>query len=221
MRLKYRCNYLLVIALSLTVIACKQTETKETPAVISSADTVQATIQSEPVEEVEAEPCLSSFLEYTSKEELVKEFGEENVESSVQWFEEGTVKKEVAILYKETNKEISFVWDSLVSTISISGNNSHWSTKCGISLGMSLKELEQKLGGEVQFYGFAWDQSGYVKLDTCIQASKTHIYMSLAEEGFSDASSQNLMGERLMSSKDVVKPEFISVGTIIMELNKE
>lgn len=84
---------------------------------------------------------LSSFQKYKNKEQLIGEFGADQVVSNEIWLEEGTVKKELSILYEGTVDEVSFVWEENGPVISISGDSSKWQTDNGVKLGMSIADL--------------------------------------------------------------------------------
>ena len=103
------------------------------------------------------------FNTQLTKSELVKIFGKENVSEKSEWFEEGTVEKKVTILFKESNNEIALNWkaDSTLANIKLTKPNSEWSVN-GLKAGMTLAEVEKVNSKDFNFYGFGWDNGGFI-----------------------------------------------------------
>jgi hypothetical protein len=119
------------------------------------------------------------LLKLTSHEYLAAVFGANNVKKDVFYFSEKEVNK-CSILFPYTNMQAIFVWKDEVNNRDISfliiggqfsaGNTlnyrtveqSKWRTLNGIYQGMSLKELHQLNGSEVNFYGWESEEGGFV-----------------------------------------------------------
>jgi len=113
---------------------------------------------------------LDSLLTFDSEAELRKVFGD-NIKRSVGYYPEGMGEYPNTLLFPGTKNEVQFVWldDSIsfsgLAYINISGQETEWQTKEGITLGTKLKELEKLNQKPFTFYGFGWDYSGMTNWD--------------------------------------------------------
>ena len=108
---------------------------------------------------------LDSLLHFSSETELKDAFGE-NVKRSVGYMPEGMGEYKNTLLFPGSSNEVEFVWrDDSVSYsglkyIRIAGQSTDWKTKEGITIGTTLKKLEELNKKPFTFYGFQWDYSG-------------------------------------------------------------
>lgn len=107
---------------------------------------------------------LEALMQHQTRQLLEGALGKENLSDTVMWFEEGTVKKEVTYVFKDTEDELRFTWEENGPTISWSNTKARWSF-AGIRCGTTLKELNALNGIPLHFYGFNWDYGGTVKLN--------------------------------------------------------
>ena len=110
---------------------------------------------------------LDSLLSFDSEEELKKIF-KNNVKRSIGYYPEGMGKYANTLLFPDSKNEVEFVWadDSLnfsgLQFIELSGNETDWKTKEGITLGTGIKELEKLNKKPFTFFGLGWDYSGSI-----------------------------------------------------------
>jgi len=104
---------------------------------------------------------MGDFLSCKNVEQLAERVGQSNLRHAVELFEEGTVEKEVTWLYKGSDDELHFVWNTEGPTISCSHPKSKWTYK-GLKCGTSLLTLTALNGGAIHFSGFGWDYGGCV-----------------------------------------------------------
>jgi hypothetical protein len=134
------------------------------------------TAEIEPAEETLEIP-YSTVEEYgriTSKEELISQFGEENLVDGESWYAEGTVRFDNSVLTNPENGQVvKYVWEDDGNTLnhvevgyyifdedySILGTQVVFS-ECGVSTGMSLEALREWNCADFDFFGFGWDYEG-------------------------------------------------------------
>ena len=110
---------------------------------------------------------LDSLLSFDSEKELQKVFGK-NAKRSVGYLPEGSGEYANTVLFPNSKNEVEFVWedDSIhfdkLAFIRISGKNTDWKTKEGITIGTGIKELESHNKRVFTFYGLGWDYSGFI-----------------------------------------------------------
>jgi len=120
------------------------------------------------------------LLQLNSHESIVAVFGQQNVKKDVFYFSEKEVNK-CSILFPNTSVQVIFIWEDEINIKNISflilgghtrdqgttiynGNEFHkWRSVQGVSLGMSLKELKELNGQDIDFYGWETEQPGHVK----------------------------------------------------------
>jgi hypothetical protein len=119
------------------------------------------------------------LLQINSHEYLTTVFGEQNVKKDLFYFSEKEFNK-CTILFPNTSVQVIFIWEDEVYNKNISflilggqlGNNNNviyngnefhkWRSSQGVFLGMSLKELQELNGRDVDFFGWETDQPGHV-----------------------------------------------------------
>lgn len=110
---------------------------------------------------------LDSLLSFNSESALKKIFGE-NVKRSTGYYPEGMGEYNNSLLYPDSKNEVEFVWedDSLnfsgLLYLELHGKNTDWKTKEGITIGTSMKELEDINKKPFTFYGLGWDYAGTI-----------------------------------------------------------
>lgn len=110
-------------------------------------------------------PCLSgAFGADASRDSLVAAFGAENVSSQLLEDEGGEY---IATSVFTGDQQLTVRWkdDAALSqpaSISVSGETSAWSGPLGLSLGMSLEDIERLNGRPFEILGFDWDYGGQI-----------------------------------------------------------
>ena len=103
----------------------------------------------------------------TSEANLIQMYGRRNVQSKNIHLGEGEFEPGTVIFPKEPNKIAGILWENSdqkqhLKSVRISGQGSVWKIGHGITLGTTLKELEQLNGRPFLLAGFGWDYSGTV-----------------------------------------------------------
>jgi hypothetical protein len=119
------------------------------------------------------------LLQLNSHESIVAVFGSQNVKKDVFYFSEKEISK-CSILFPNTSVQVIFLWEDEINIKNIAflilggqtrnqgktiynGNEFHkWRSSQGVSLGMSLKELQELNGVDIDFYGWETEQPGHV-----------------------------------------------------------
>ncbi len=110
---------------------------------------------------------LDSLLLFDSEAALKKVFGE-HVKRSVGYYPEGMGEYANTLLFPDSKNQVEFVWedDSLhynkLQYIRLSGRNTDWKTKEGITIGTQMKDLEVYNKQPFAFFGLEWDYSGAI-----------------------------------------------------------
>lgn len=134
------------------------------------------TAENAPGEEIRA-GSFSTIEDYaliTSREQLISEFGEENLVDGESWYAEGTVKLANTVLTNPENGQvIKYLWAEDGCTLNFLEANYYLfdevysilgsqvvSSECGVSTGMSIQELREWNGADFSFFGFGWDYEG-------------------------------------------------------------
>ena len=103
----------------------------------------------------------------TTREELVRAYGKANVIDRDVDIGEGETEHGTVIFPNDPKRSIEILWQdpdkkTRPTSAQVQGEVSLWKAPHGISLGTSLKQLEQFNGRPFQMAGFAWDYSGTV-----------------------------------------------------------
>jgi hypothetical protein len=104
---------------------------------------------------------------HTTREDLVRVYGKANVVDRDIDIGEGETQPGTVVFPNDPKRSIEILWRDPVkktqpSSAQIQGDASLWKARHGISLGTSLKQLEQFNGKPFQLAGFGWDYSGTV-----------------------------------------------------------
>lgn len=119
---------------------------------------------------------VEDYGQITSKEQLISEFGEENLVDGQSWYAEGTVKFDNTVLTNPENGQvIRYLWEEDGNTLSFLEANYYIfdevysikgtqviSSECGVSTGMPLQDFKEWNGADFDFFGFAWDYAGAI-----------------------------------------------------------
>ncbi len=120
---------------------------------------------------------FEDWMMIQSYDQLVKEFGAGNVTLDSTWEYEGTELKISSKVFLDTGRLVRYVWsdDSKSQFEMIETNltryddtqekvvwNVPMKTLAGVSMKMSLKELEQLNEAPITFAGFGWDNGGVI-----------------------------------------------------------
>lgn len=103
----------------------------------------------------------------TNEADLIKIYGRQNVQSKSIHIGEGEFEPGTVIFIEEPTKTAAIIWEDSnrkhhPQSFRISGQKSVWKVGPGITLGTTLKELEQLNGRPFLLAGFGWDYSGTV-----------------------------------------------------------
>ena len=213
-----RISFLLSVVLSVVIISsCGNTSKEQATDVNQTSDsTILETTDVEAQQELEEVIDFTKFEHYASianKEELSKQFGEANLTDAVLWYAEGTVQVNTSKLTNpDTKHVIVFVWDDADKTSSI---EAHYTLRdkdfmpigtqkiaCanGLTLGMTIAEINAWNDGAFKFSGFGWDQGGFIHNDENSNLGKSSLTASLALQSYEGA--EWAMGDIALSSTD-------------------
>jgi len=105
----------------------------------------------------------SIFSKDLDKSKLIETIGASNVSDTTEWIEEGTVEVITTRIYFGTDKELTIYWnkDNKLKSILLNKPNSKWSIN-KIKVGMTLDEVIAINTADFDYYGFGWDNGGYV-----------------------------------------------------------
>lgn len=166
---------------------------------------------------------LDSLLFYNSESELKSKYGK-NVVRSTGYYPEGMGEYQNTILFPNSNYEVEFVWlnDSIdfsqLAYLRIGSDSKGWKTRQGISIGTSLKQLEELNKKTFTFYGFEWDYSGMVNWNGG-ELEEEQIFVTLAYPGdMVEQEHESIIGDHeILSSSDLAQKVNPIVSEIIMK----
>jgi hypothetical protein len=155
---------------------------------------------------------------HTTREELVRVYGKGNVVDRDVDIGEGETQPGTVIFPNDPKRCIEILWQdpdkkTRPSSAQIQGESSLWKSPHGISLGTSLKQLEQFNGKPFQMAGFGWDYSGTVmswekgSLATELDGENGRVIVRLDSRPKSDVPQEEqnqVMGDRDFSSHHAV-----------------
>jgi hypothetical protein len=103
----------------------------------------------------------------TTRRELVERYGAANVRDQDVEVGEGETEPGTVLFPRDPKRSIGILWKDPETKrsprfLTIRGNTSRWRTVHQITLGASLKQLEQINGRPFSLSGFGWDYSGTV-----------------------------------------------------------
>ncbi len=154
-----------------------------------------------------------------SEQELIRAFGAANVRDTLIAMGEGATAPGAIVYPDDPQRRIEIVWGDPgakrnLSRVILRGDRSRWTLAPGVSLGTSLRELEEKNGRPFRLTGFGWDYAGAViswqggELDSALTRG-VHIYLMPRSEPRAGPEYSRLQGDR----------EFPSSHPAMQELN--
>lgn len=204
-------SFILVLSLALVLFGCggeadtdvvtdsnNDTELNIDTTFVEEA-VIDEVVEEEVTPEVEEETSIGSYFtveDYatiTTKEELVSEFGEENLTDGESWFAEGTVQFDHTLLTNpENDQTIKYLWKEDGNSLSfleadyylmdenyMIASTQVISSESGLSTGMTLEELVEWNGQDFSFYGFGWDYEGGIIPDSSSEFAKCPLDVKL------------------------------------------
>ena len=102
----------------------------------------------------------------TSEKQLIEIFGKQNVKRVNVHVGEGETQPGTALFPNDPLRKLSILWRDAArqrpEKITISGKKTLWKTDRGITIGTTLRAIEELNGGAFALTGFGWDYSGTV-----------------------------------------------------------
>lgn len=151
----------IIASLALLIVACTTRN--------DSVD--QTDTQSGPIDaSIATRITLDSLRNFSSEAELVKVFGQENIQRDQRYCPEGECVYTATVLFTNTTNQVEFTWADTTSfsgltTVEVNTPGSEWKTANGIGIGTPLTTLEEMNGKPFSFAGFGWDYGGYTSWD--------------------------------------------------------
>lgn len=110
---------------------------------------------------------VGAITRTTSEIDLVRAYGHGNVRTGNINVGEGVTERGTLVFPDEPIKRAAVLWKDLSNNqmperIQITGSKTLWKTAQGITLGMSLRELERLNGRPFVLTGFGWDYGGTI-----------------------------------------------------------
>ncbi|MDA3859924.1 MAG: hypothetical protein PF445_01745 [Melioribacteraceae bacterium] len=180
------------------LISCSNSEKEE----------VKVEPQSKPISYViNQSDSTGIFNSNLIKSELIKIFGKGNIDDQSEWLDEGTVEVIVTQLYPESKDEAILTWkeNGSLDGIRISRSNSQWSVN-GLKIGMSQAELSKANTTDFEFYGFGWDNGGFIYdwNNGALSESKNNVsvYLNMDFENLGNQNIDKFMGDNVQLSSN-------------------
>ena len=148
---------------------------------------------------------VGQVTQKTTREDLVKIFGESRLTDEIISGPEGMGKIPVTKVNLGTGRSFTVNWDENRQKIKYINNlGPEWKTPEGINVGTSLEQLQQILG-EFKLTGLQWDNAGYVKLENTKLSKyqgKLSINVDAAENAYNKFPKQyqQVIGDQILSS---------------------
>ncbi len=193
-------------------------------------------IVEEPIVEQESTTSFNTFDDYfaiSTKEVLVEKFPKENLKDDISWYGEGEVSKQSTVVTNPENGQVvKYVWSDddaneaewvevyYSESDSITLANKGLASTSGLSLGMSLADLEKWNQRPLKFLGFGWDYSGSVMVEKEDKLSDSQIQVNLGFDDYSDENNFLLGDVTLKSDDEKLKGINIYVNEMIYYYNK-
>lgn len=201
----------------------------------NNIDTVEVV---EEVVEVEKEitsdfQTFDDYFAINTKEELVTKFPKENLKDDVSWYGEGEVSKLSTLVTNPVNGQVvKYIWSDddtneaewieayYMDGDSMSIPNKGLASTSGLSLGMSLSDLEKWNQRSLNFLGFGWDYSGSIMVDKEDKLADSPIQVNLGFDNYSDENNFLLGDVTLNSADKTLKNIGIYVNELVYYYNK-
>ncbi|KST66529.1 hypothetical protein [Mastigocoleus testarum] len=148
---------------------------------------------------------VGSVTQQTTRDDLVKIFGESQLSDKTISGPEGIGKIPITKVNLGKGRSFTVNWDENRQKIKYINNlGPEWKTPEGINVGTSFEELQQILG-EFKLTGLQWDNAGYVKLENTKLSKyqgKLSINVDAAENAYNKFPKQyqQVIGDQILSS---------------------
>jgi hypothetical protein len=111
--------------------------------------------------------CDSAFDSTIGAEPLAQRYGAGNVSTEAVSLGEGFVSTGTVLFPTDSTRRVEIAWKDTAGQhmplfVRIRGDSSAWETPQGLTLGLSLLDVERLNGRPFQLFGFAFDGSGFV-----------------------------------------------------------
>ena len=210
--------YGLIAALFLSfLISCggeeKKKESKKNPP-IEEVDSSNVDTLGE--EEVVKYRFIEDFANLKTYDEALAYFGDSNMVADTNWYAEGEVmmlshrctdphsRDVIQLVWEEGGKEklsqieIYYkVWDDTYSNVI---STQRVESKCGLSTGMSIAELETFCDQPIEFSGFGWDYAGGVRMDGVAKLEACNVNLTLDVDHSDHEKIEHLLGDIALKS---------------------
>jgi hypothetical protein len=165
----------------------------------------------------------------TTKAQLVKLFGQQNVQDARLQRAEGETVPGTVLYGQDKKRRLEITWtkNAVVQDVQIKGKSSLWHTTEGISLGTTLADLQRLNAKPFKFSGFGWDYGGQIlswekgKLERSLKGLWCALEMEI-DPPPPKADQKALVGDRELYSTEVKNPKVkIFLNLITVTLNPE
>lgn len=192
-------KYLPILIFTLFIFSCKNSEPKkgdkEEPTVNNPLDfTIEPGVR---FGIITSENC--------SPEGVLKAYGDLARRDSV-YLGEGIWEQGVVLFADDQRKRVEIFWDSLMSKkypalMRTEGDStgSDWKTTDGVTIGLSIEEVQKLNGNPFSLFGFGWDYGGYV---TDFENGSFENSLGLRFFPTKGVGAQEIAGERIISSSN-------------------
>jgi hypothetical protein len=161
---------------------------------------------------------VEDYARITTRDQLVSEFGEDNLTAGETWYAEGTVRADHTILTNPQNGQvIKYLWDDDGNSLSALEvgyyvfdddysvlDRQVVYSECGIHTGMSLQELREWNGEDFDFFGFGWDYEGGIMAEEGSRIAECPVLIKLGMylEAEDPEEYMELSGDQIFNSSD-------------------
>jgi hypothetical protein len=229
-------NYIYLLSLSIFFLACGEPKMQKEINVEESVKQIENTIAIEVEIEEKEFNSIEDYGTIKNKQQLINEFGEENLIEDTSWYAEGEVMKLSTSLINPKNKHvIKYIWEddnkttgwieayyyvrskdyNVLSTQKIE-------TACGVYLGMPLNDLREWNGVDFRFSGFGWDYAGHVFPDSASKLAVCPVGIELSMEHSEGDEFNELWGDiELRADDENVQNAPIIIDKLTLYLEQE
>jgi hypothetical protein len=152
----------------------------------------------------------------TTREELDKLYGKENVKDEELHVGEGFYEKGTVLFPSDKLKRAEIFWQEnqfghKISLIRLNEEKSLWHTPEGITIGTPMKTLEKLNGGPFEMSGFGWDYGGNANIGSDKPGPLQGISVRLTEGNYEDLEKKltakeigSVQGDKIILTSDPV-----------------
>ena len=151
-----------IIGIAVIVVSCSGKETSPVADTTVASDSVSLSQPSSPDLELS---LLDKIGGNTTRADLVARFGADNVTDTTIYFVDGVTEPGSVLFVTDSSRRVEITWrDSVTKSrpglVRLYGTASAWKFPHGITLGMTMSELERLNGRPFELMGFGWDYGG-------------------------------------------------------------